>query len=91
MQKSARIAGRESSVIRLPGQTPRGYTLIEVVVAIVLFSVGALALGASSAFVARAMGRNAVRETAARAAANKIEIIKSKCPKASIMCSTDAP
>jgi prepilin-type N-terminal cleavage/methylation domain-containing protein len=64
-----------------------GYTLIEVVIAIVVFAVGALALAASSAFVARAMARNALQETRARAAANRTEIIKSQCVGATILCS----
>jgi prepilin-type N-terminal cleavage/methylation domain-containing protein len=68
-----------------------GYTLVEIVVAIVVFAVGALALAASSAFVARAMARNTVREATARGAANRIEIVKSQCAAASIMCSRVAP
>jgi prepilin-type N-terminal cleavage/methylation domain-containing protein len=90
MQRPKRIVGSWISLVRVSAQKPSrsgGYSLIEVVVAVVVFAVGALALGASSAFVARAMGRNAVRETVARVAANKAEIIKSKCPRASIMCS----
>jgi prepilin-type N-terminal cleavage/methylation domain-containing protein len=67
-----------------------GYTLIEVIIAIVVFAVGALALAASSAFVARAMARNALQETSARAAANRTEIIKSQCVRATIMCSNGA-
>src|SRR3954470_21457670 len=55
------------------------FTLIEVLVAIVVLAAGALALAASSAFVARAMARNAVRETAARVATNRIETVKSEC------------
>lgn len=63
-------------------ETPRrtaGYTLIEVIVALLVFTVGALALAASSAMVARAMATNALRERGARVAANRIAMIKSEC------------
>jgi len=63
-------------------ETPRGragYTLIEVIVALLVFTVGALALAASSAMVARAMATNALRERGARVAANRIALIKSEC------------
>ena len=70
--------------------TSGGYTLIEIVVAIVVFAVGALALAASTAFVARSMGKNAQRETTARIAANRIETIKSQCPAAPVLCSGGA-
>lgn len=60
-------------------QATVGYTLIEVILAILVFSVGALALAASSALIARAMARNALRERAARIAASRIEVIKSQC------------
>ena len=53
--------------------------MIEVIVAILVFSVGALALAASSALVARTMARNALRERGARMAASRIEVIKSQC------------
>jgi prepilin-type N-terminal cleavage/methylation domain-containing protein len=56
-----------------------GYTLIEVVVALLIFTVGALALAASSAVVARAMAMNALRERAGRVASSRIEVIKSQC------------
>jgi prepilin-type N-terminal cleavage/methylation domain-containing protein len=56
-----------------------GYTLIEVVVALVLFAVGALALAATSAVVARAMESNSLRERAGRLAESRIEILRSEC------------
>jgi prepilin-type N-terminal cleavage/methylation domain-containing protein len=60
----------------------KGYTLIEVVVALIIFTVGALSLAASSALVARAMARNTVRERAARIAVSRIEVLKSQCATA---------
>jgi prepilin-type N-terminal cleavage/methylation domain-containing protein len=59
-----------------------GYTLIEVVVAILVFCVGVLALAGSSALVARGIARNALRERGARIAASRIEIIRSQCATA---------
>lgn len=56
-----------------------GYTLIEVIVAILVFGVGVLGLAASSTIVARAMAANAVRERGGRMAASRIELIHSQC------------
>jgi prepilin-type N-terminal cleavage/methylation domain-containing protein len=60
----------------------RGYTLVEVVVALLVFTIGALALAASSAAVARTMRANLLRERAGRIAASRIETIKSACANA---------
>ncbi|MFL5527481.1 MAG: prepilin-type N-terminal cleavage/methylation domain-containing protein [Gemmatimonadaceae bacterium] len=57
----------------------RGHTLVEVIIALLVFSVGGLALAASSAVVARAMSGNSERERAARIALSKLELIKSRC------------
>jgi prepilin-type N-terminal cleavage/methylation domain-containing protein len=56
-----------------------GYTLIEVIVALLVFSVGGLALAASSAVIAQAMAANSLRERAERIAASRIALIKSQC------------
>ena len=61
---------------------PPGYTLIEVIVAILVFGVGVLALAASSAIVARAMAANALRERSVRIAASRIELVHSQCSTA---------
>jgi prepilin-type N-terminal cleavage/methylation domain-containing protein len=61
---------------------PRGYTLIEIVVAIFVFAVGALALAASSAFVSRELLLNARRERATRLASSRLEQIRAECPAA---------
>ena len=64
------------------GGRVRGYTLIEIIVAVMVFTVGALGLAASSGVVARAMAGNATRELAARIAVNRIETIASRCATA---------
>jgi prepilin-type N-terminal cleavage/methylation domain-containing protein len=75
--------------VRKPGRS--GYTLVEVVVALLVFTVGALALAASSAVVARTMHANLLRERAARLAVSRIETIISACgTAASGMESVDA-
>jgi prepilin-type N-terminal cleavage/methylation domain-containing protein len=56
-----------------------GYTLVEVMVALFVFTVGALALAASSAMVARAMATNSQRERGGRLAASRIALLKSQC------------
>ena len=56
-----------------------GLSLIEVVVALVLFSVGGLALVATSAVVGRELATNALRERAGRIAETRLEILRSEC------------
>ena len=56
-----------------------GYTLIEIVVALVLFSVGVLALVASSAILGRELSVNATRERAGRIAATRFEMLRAEC------------
>jgi Tfp pilus assembly protein PilV len=59
-----------------------GYTLIEIVVAIFLFSVGGLALVATSAAVGRELTVNAARERAGRIAATRLEMLRAGCRSA---------
>lgn len=59
-----------------------GYTLIEIVVALLLFAIGGLALVTTSAVIGRAMNTDAVRERAARIAASRLEIIGAACQRA---------
>lgn len=56
-----------------------GYTLIEVVVALLVFTVGCLALAATGAVVARNLNANATRERAGRTAASRLEILGAGC------------
>jgi prepilin-type N-terminal cleavage/methylation domain-containing protein len=56
-----------------------GFTLIELVVALLVFTVGGLGLVATSAVVGRELSANAIRERAARIAATRLEILASGC------------
>ena len=56
-----------------------GYTLIETVVAIFVFSVGVLALAASSAAIGHALATSSRHELAARIASNRLELIRASC------------
>jgi prepilin-type N-terminal cleavage/methylation domain-containing protein len=60
-----------------------GYTLIEIVVALSLFSVGGLALVGTSAVVGRELIANATRERAGRSAAARLEKLRAACQSAS--------
>jgi len=68
-----------------------GYTLIEIVVALVVFTTGALGLAAGSAIVAREMSTNAVRAEAARLATSRHEIVESACRAAQSGSETRGP
>ena len=59
-----------------------GYTLIEVVVALLLFAVGALALVATSAVIGRELSANAIRERAGRMAESRLEMLGAGCHRA---------
>ena len=59
-----------------------GYTLVEIIVAILLFTIGGLALASTSAVVGRAMSASSMRERAARTAASRIEVLAAKCRRA---------
>lgn len=56
-----------------------GYTLVEIVVALVVFTAGALGLAAGSAVVAREIGMNGIRAVGARLATSRQEIVHSAC------------
>jgi type II secretory pathway component PulJ len=59
-----------------------GYTLIETIVALLLFTIGGLALVSTSAVVGREMNSNAVRERAGRMAVSRLEILGAACRSA---------
>ena len=67
----------------MPTRPRTGYTLIEIVVALLLFSVGGLALTATSALVARELSSNGTRERAGRIAATRLEMLRASCRNAS--------
>ncbi len=54
-----------------------GFTLIETIFAIFIFSVGALGLAATAAVTLRSVAESGVRERAARIASTRLEIIRS--------------
>jgi len=56
-----------------------GYTLVEVVIALLLFTVGALALVATSAVIGRELNANAIRERAGRMAESRLELLGAGC------------
>jgi hypothetical protein len=59
-----------------------GYTLIELVVAFLLFTVGGLALIATSAVIGLELSANATRERAGRIAASRLEMLWAECRRA---------
>ena len=63
-----------------PGST--GYTLIEIIVALLLFTIGGLALVSTSALIARATNADVIRERAGRIAATRLEVLSIECQRA---------
>jgi len=61
---------------------PRGYTLVEIIVALLIFVTGALGLAAGSAVVVREMHASGLRADAGRLVASRLEIVRSACPTA---------
>jgi prepilin-type N-terminal cleavage/methylation domain-containing protein len=60
-------------------KTRAGYTLVELIVALLVFAVGGLALASTSAILGRALNMDALRERAARIAATQIETLAARC------------
>lgn len=58
---------------------PRGYTVVEIIIALFIFTVGALSLAAGSAVIARQLGTNRAQSEAQRFASNRVEIVHSTC------------
>jgi len=56
-----------------------GYTLVELIVALLVFAVGGLALASTSAILGRGLNTAAVRERAGRVAATQIERLAAGC------------
>jgi Tfp pilus assembly protein PilV len=59
-----------------------GYTLIEVIIALLLFTIGGLALVSTSALIARATTADGLRERAGRIGANRLEVLGIECQRA---------
>src|SRR3979490_1437527 len=59
-----------------------GFTLIEIIVALLLFTIGGLALVSTSALIARATNVDGIRERAGRIAASRLAILAVECRRA---------
>jgi len=66
----------------MPGPESKGYTLIEIVIALLLFTIGGLALVSTSALIARATNADGIRERAGTIAASRVELLASECQRA---------
>ena len=64
------------------GTPPRGYALVELIVALLLFAVGGLALAGTSALIGHSLNVDVQRERAARLASRQIEILTAACHEA---------
>jgi Tfp pilus assembly protein PilV len=56
-----------------------GYSLVETIVALLVFSVGALALTSTAALIGRQLRVDDLRERAGRIAASRIEVLRANC------------
>jgi prepilin-type N-terminal cleavage/methylation domain-containing protein len=65
----------------MPRPGSAGYTLIEIIVALLLFTIGGLALVSTSALIARATNADGIRERAGRIAASRLEILSIECQR----------
>ncbi|MFN2637717.1 MAG: prepilin-type N-terminal cleavage/methylation domain-containing protein [Gemmatimonadaceae bacterium] len=59
-----------------------GYTLVETVVALFIFSIGTLSLAGGGALLTRQMEHNAIVERARRTASSRLEVLESQCAQA---------
>jgi hypothetical protein len=66
----------------MPKPESTGYTLIEIVIALLLFTIGGLALVSTSALIARATQADGIRERAGRIAASRREVLGIECQRA---------
>lgn len=66
----------------MQGPSSRGYTLVETIVALLLFSVGGLALASSAALIGRRLNVDGARERAALIAASRLEVLRASCATA---------
>ena len=56
-----------------------GYTLVEVIVAMLLFSVGGLALASTAAMMGKQLNVDLIRERAGRMAVTRLESLRAGC------------
>ncbi|HEY4671507.1 MAG TPA: prepilin-type N-terminal cleavage/methylation domain-containing protein [Gemmatimonadaceae bacterium] len=67
-----------------------GYTLVELIVALLLFAVGGLALASTSAVLGKSINSDGLREQTARVAGTQIEILAAGCQRASSGSKSDS-
>ena len=65
----------------MPKPESTGYTLIEIMIALLLFTIGGLALVSTSALIARATNADGIRERAGRIAASRLEVLRIECQR----------
>ncbi len=63
-------------MLRLMSEQRCGYTLIEIVLALFVFTVGALAVAAAMTAYARSTAMNILRDRATRIASSRIEVMR---------------
>jgi prepilin-type N-terminal cleavage/methylation domain-containing protein len=63
----------------MQGSAARGYTLIETIVALLVFSVGGLALASTASLIGRQLNVDDLRERAARVAVGRLEVLRAGC------------
>ena len=69
-------------------RTPAGFSLVEVLVAVVVLGVGVTALVGSSAMVTRMIGRGKVETHAAQVASRRVETLRVAAYSATPRCSS---
>ncbi len=67
-----------------------GFTLVEVMVAIVVMTIGLIALAGSSAMVTRMIGRGKVETRIAQAASQRLEVLRTAAYSTSPRCTSAA-
>ncbi len=68
---------------RAPRRPRAGFTLVEVLIATIVLTMGVLALAGSTSFMLRSMGSGAQQALAANAAQSRIELLRAgPCPAA---------
>ena len=64
-------------------RAPRsGYTLVEIVIALLVLTVAALGLASGAAVIGREIGATSIRERATRTAVSRLEMIRAQCSSA---------
>lgn len=76
-----RDAGRKAQSARMRRPRRAGFTIVEVVVAVMILSVGVLGLAGAAAIVTRMMGASEMQSDASTVAAARFEILRgTRCP-----------